>query len=242
MRTCFLRDRHVPRSKKGKPPWKSKGSIPISVELRQLIKDKKRLHRRWIKAIETEDKTSTRQSYIRTRNRVNSLMVQTKRQYERSICNQSKRNPKIFWKHIRRKLKSKTGVSPLLETANDEKSLKFDDLDKASILQKQFCSVFTEEPDGDLPNFNPKTEKEIQVNITIDMLRREIISINPNKAVGPDEIHPKMLKELVDYVTIPLSNIMKKSLSNGILPNWPMSHLFLKKVRGIWQRTTAQSV
>ena len=51
------------------------------------IKDKKRLHRRWIKVIETEDETSKRQSCIRTRNKVNSLLVQTKRQYERSICN-----------------------------------------------------------------------------------------------------------------------------------------------------------
>ena len=32
-------------------------------------------------------------------------------------------------------------------------------IDKSSIFRKQFCSVFTEKPDGDLPTFNPRTEK-----------------------------------------------------------------------------------
>ena len=32
---------------------------------------------------------------------------------------------------------------------------------KAEILQNQFCSVFTEEPDGDLPSFTSRTEKEV---------------------------------------------------------------------------------
>ena len=50
--------------------------------------------------------------------------------------------------------------------------------------------------------------------------------LNINKAIGPDEIHPRMLKELVDYITIPLFIIMKKSLVDGTLPtDWKLANV-----------------
>ena len=57
------------------------------------------------------------------------------------------------------------------------------------------------------------------------MARKEFISLNIYKAIGPDEIHQRMLKELVDYVTIPLFFIMKKSLVVGIVPtDWKLAN------------------
>ena len=155
-----LRDQHVPQSKVGEPSWKSKGNVPISQQLRQLIKDKKHHYRRLIKSINNENEETDRSNYIRVRNDVKRLMTRTKRDYERKICTQTKENPKRFWKHIR-DLKTKTGVYPLLESATDETSLRIlEDKDKAEIFQKQFCRVFTKEPDGELPAFPPKlTEK-----------------------------------------------------------------------------------
>ena len=119
--------------------------------------------------------------------------------------------------------KTKTGVYPLLESATDETSLRIEGKDKAEILQKQFCRVFTKEPDGELPAFPPKTDREIEMNLNVDIVKKEILFININKAVGPDEIHPRMLKELVDYITIPLF-IIKKLLITGNLPDdWKLA-------------------
>ena len=177
-----LRDQHVPQSKVVEPLWKSKGNVPISQQLRQLIKDKKRLHRRWIKSINNENEETDRQNYIRIRNDVKRLMTRTKRDYERKICTQTKENPKRFWKHIRGNLKTKTGVYPLLESATDETSLRTEDKDKAEILQKQFCRVFTKEPDGELPAFPPRTDREVEMNLNVDIVKKEILVININKA------------------------------------------------------------
>ena len=151
-------------------------------------------------------------------------MTRTKREYEINICRQAKENPKRFWKHTRENLKTKTGVYPLLESANDETSLRIEDHEKAEILQQQFCRVFTKEPEGELPAFPPRTDKEVEINLTIKTVRKEILSINVNKAIGPDEIHPRMLKELLEYITIPLFIIIKKSLVCGILPyDWKLT-------------------
>ena len=221
-----LRDQNVPQSKAGELPWRGKGDIPISQDLRQLIKDKKRFHRKWIKAITKEHENSARHQYNTIRNKVKRKMIQTKRAHKRRICSQSTTNPKRFWKHVRENLKTKSGIFPLLGTPNDENSIKFSDYDKAEILQNQFCSVFTEEPDEDLPTFLPRTEKEVDLLLTVEMVRKEVISLNINKAIGPDEIHPRLLKELVDYITIPLFIIMKKSLVDGILPtDWKLANV-----------------
>ena len=191
-----LRDQNVPQSKAGELPWRGKGDIPISQDLRQLIKDKKRFHRKWIKAITKEHENSARHQYNTIRNKVKRKMIQTKRARDR-ICSQSTTNPKRFWKHVRENLKTKSGIFPLLGTPNDENSIKFSDYDKAEILQNQFCSVFTEEPDGDLPTFLPRTEKEVDLLLTVEMVRKEVISLNINKAIGPDEIHRRLLKNLL---------------------------------------------
>ena len=50
------------------------------------------------------------------------------------------------------------GIAPLLENINDKKSIKFDDNEKANILQKQFSSIFTQEPEEEIPSVNKRTD------------------------------------------------------------------------------------
>ena len=78
-------------------------------------------------------------------------MRQSKRKYESDIALKSKKYPKEFWSHIRSRLLTKTGDSPLLEDVNDKKSKMFSNEEKMNILQKQFYSVFTRKPDCDIP-------------------------------------------------------------------------------------------
>ena len=186
----------MPCIKNGTPTWSGRRTIAVNQELRQAIKDKKRHHRKWIKSLNRGEEESERKLYKASRNKVKRLMNQAKRDHEKYICSQANQNPKIFWKHVRSCLKTKAGVSPL-KSPQHHGLLKFSDLDKANILQDQFCNVFTNEPPGDLPEFHPRTTKSVGINLTIDIVRREILSINSNKALGPDEIHPLMLKNLV---------------------------------------------
>lgn len=153
------------------------------------------------------------------------MRTQAKGTYENNICDQSKTNPKMFWSHIRRNLKTKTSVAPLVGSSDCE--AKYSDQDKANILQNQFCSVFTDEPDGDMPCFNKRTDSEIaNINITTEIVEKEIKRLNPTKAFGPDEMSPKMLKEIVHHISEPLAIIIRKTLEDGCLPaDWKMAHV-----------------
>ena len=221
-----LRDRYVPSKEEREPFWKTKGKIPINQELRQLIKDKKHHHRKWVKSLNKENETTNRETYAKIRNKVKSKIKQAKKNYEQTICEQSTENPKRFWKHVRGNLKTKTGISPLLLSPNDNNTIRFEDRDKANILQDQFCSVYTKEPIGELPYFASRTNKIFEMDLTVEMVRKEISLLNNNKALGPDELHPRMLKELVDYVATPIFIIMTKSLVDGCVPeDWRLAHV-----------------
>ena len=126
--------------------------------------------------------------------------------------------------------KTKTGVAPLLQDEKDEKdetSTKFDDKEKANILQKQFISVFTKEPNAEVPVLDKKTELNLpNINITEEMVQNEILKLNVNKSCGPDEMHPQILIELVDLVSKPLALLLNKTMDEGcIQQDWKMAYV-----------------
>ena len=222
----FLRDQYVPKKTSGIPTWRKKGNMPIKVEIRNMIKEKKRLHRRWIRSKNEARREDLRKQYVNVRNKLKKNMTNAKIAYEKKVCEQSKENPKVFWSHLRNSLKTKTSVSPLLDDTVPNSSLKFEDEEKANILQAQFSSVFTREPSGDLPDFEKRTEKSFYLIITKEMVEKEILNLDPSKTSGPDEIHPLMVKPLKEHLLEPFLIIMNKSLNDGILPeDWKNAHV-----------------
>ena len=143
--------------------------MPINQVLRDAIWNKRKLHKRCISSknvLNVSDAENVRQTYAKDRNKVKAMILKSKREFERNIGTQSKSNPKMFWSHVRSKLKTKTGVAPLLQDEKDETSTNFDDKEKANILQKQFVSVFTKEPNAEVPVLDKKTEVNLP-NINI---------------------------------------------------------------------------
>ena len=130
------------------------------------------------------------------------MIHKSKGEFERNIGMQSKSNPKIFWSHVHSKLKTKTGVAPLLQDEKDETSTKFDDKEKTNTFKKQFVSIFTKEPNAEAPVLDVKGEVNCpNTSVTEEMVRNKILKLNVNKSCGPDEMHPQILIELVDLVS-----------------------------------------
>jgi ribonuclease P/MRP protein subunit RPP40 len=223
-----LREKFVPKLKfSGKPTWKDKGSFPIDKPLQEAIRSKHTAHRHWMSAIHRDDTNAARLRYTRARNKVKTLMRQAKRRFEREIARKSKSDPKVFWKHIRNRLKTKSGVAPLLEKNEDKDSMKFSDEEKANILQNQFSSTYVREPEGEIPKLSYRTENTIyDLKVTSEMVRQDIINMNVNKSCGPDEIPPRILKELIDYLSEPIALLLNKTMESGDLPlDWKRAYV-----------------
>ena len=114
--------------------------------LRDAIRNKTKPNRQWISSknvLNASVVENVRQAYTKDRNKVKAMIRKSKREFERNIGIQLKSKPKISCSHVRSKLKTKTSVAPLLQDEKNETSSKFDDKEKAHILQKQFVSAFT---------------------------------------------------------------------------------------------------
>ena len=132
---------------------------------------------------------------------------------------------KKFYTFVKHKKTDNSGISPL----KSDGITYSDPVQKANILNNQFKSVFskpkTMSPEflsemqnfknGNSPNNIPKMP---EITITQDGVEKLLKGLNPNKASGPDEISPKLLKELHHEIAPMLTCIFKSSICSGIVP------------------------
>ena len=138
---------------------------------------------------------------------------------ERSISENTKNNPKKFWKYVNQKRKFKSPVASLYRTKDKDKDDLVDsDFDKAETLANQFTSVFTKESDSewDLPE-HPNFTNDQQVIFSSEVILKKLKDLNINKSPGPDRVICRILVELADSIAPSLSIIFQNSYNTGII-------------------------
>ena len=205
-----LQENHIP-SKILKGPRKHK---PYQLSQHDLKAIKKK-HRCWTRYIETKS-TDKYKEYVRARNKVNKIIRQAQKKLENKICNDIDKNPKLFWKYIQSKTAIKERIPDLKHgnTVADTEELK------SEALSDFFVSVFTKEPDTDLPTVElPGHFPQMpEINVTPDMVYQKLKNLDPAKSVGPDQLHPRVLKEAAQELRTPLSYFYQATLQTGRIP------------------------
>ena len=79
--------------------------------------------------------------------------------------------------------------------------------------------MFTVEPDGDIPHIPPVKSRHTMEELTIDeeMIKKNY-HLNVCKSVGPDGVHPRLLRELSNHLCKQLARLFNNSLAVGELP------------------------
>jgi hypothetical protein len=148
------------------------------------------------------------QEYAKTRNQVKSAIRKAKANMEKEIAQNAKSNPKIFWKYANSKRKTNTGISELkFKSEEGEERKTTTDREKAEVLASFFSSVFTIEPEGDLPLMHHIEVKQecIEKTFKESEILKLLQNLDVNKSCGPDGLHPKMLKELSATISKPIT-------------------------------------
>ena len=157
----YVEEKYVPLVKVG---GSKRRQIPLDKETVNKIKEKNVLSRKFLRTKNPTD----RKKYNRVRNQVVKLTRRARKTYERNLSQEAKMNPKRIWQYINSKSKTRQGISDLCVNPRDPKSERTDQDDKkANILAEFFSSVFTIEPEDDIPSLETRNVNVEWSNIIV---------------------------------------------------------------------------
>ena len=125
---------------------------------------------------------------------------------KKNLANKNKTDSKLFWRYVRSILKTKGKLGQL---EIEDGTLTNDSQVKAEVLNTYFASVFVTKDQGALPEFDDRNFDEIlsYTDITDNLVAKPIDRLKPSKSQGPDNIHPKLLKECKNPIVPPFTTI-----------------------------------
>ena len=149
-------------------------------------------------------------AYTRARNAARAETRRAVREYEHEIARQAKKNPKVFYRHVNGKLKTRSGVTDLV--SEDGRQIT-SDREKADLFNQYFSSVYTLENIQDIPTVLDRGGKVLNnIEITEIQVLDILKNLKPEKSPGPDNIHPRVLKECATELVKPLTLLFRKSM------------------------------
>jgi hypothetical protein len=184
----------------------------VTNEIIKLIRMKKRRWREY-KLYKT---TEARIAYEEVEKELKKKIKKAKRKKERDLVNSEDRNGRKFTDYIKAKTKVRTGIGPL---KRPDGTMTTNAREMANILNEFFSSVFIQEDLSNLPTKDRETNKIISdVIVSERLIVKKIDKLKKDSASGPDNIHPRILKELRNNVAYPLAKIYRQSLDSGEVP------------------------
>ena len=205
---------------KPKPPG-------MTTETQRASKDKSKA---WNRYYFTKDNDRLK-DFKRIRNRTTNLNRDAKVTFERNIATNVREDPKSFWKFVR----SKNKVRPTIgELKSQDGTMAITDEQKADTLNKHYHQVFTKDDDTDTPTLEPRDVEDTLTTIVIqkDEVLKKLKSLKISSAAGPDNIHPRILKETQLEITGLMKHMFQLSINEGTLFNYSLTGQVLEEVMG----------
>ncbi|MES9881006.1 MAG: reverse transcriptase domain-containing protein, partial [Sedimenticola sp.] len=190
----------------------------------QSLESIRKKHQKWMKYKYCKSEQNYN-NYKEARNNVTTCLRSSVYNYEKDLATKIKTDSKLFWKYVRRKTKTQISIGDL-ETQNGNKTTNDEEI--AQILNRCFSDVFVIDRDGEPPNFEPRQPDNNlgNIDITNEKVTKVIQQLKASKSAGPDNFHPKLFKETVEKISIPLTLMFQKSLNEGELPiSWKIANV-----------------
>ena len=183
------------------------------------VRKKKKCHDRYRQTLEVKDYCE----YTWARNQAKWAYKKAIRTFKKLIAKEAKSHPKAFYNYFNSTTKTRLSVTSLMT----DSTVSSNDQENADTLNIFFSSVFTQEDLQNIPAFEDRCENFFSsVDLSDKAVMVKFKKLKHDKGPGPDAIHPRILKELSEYLLVPLRILFIRSLYEGVLPNsWKISHV-----------------
>ena len=204
-------ERYIPKIKGGKkdrrkPLWLNDKALTK-------VKKKREAYKRYMETREGKDYLL----YVKARNQAKAECRKSVKQHEKEIAKAAKSNPKAFYAYAKNKLQTREGVADLRDY---DGYCATTDTEKAEMLNKFFCQVFTRENLQTIPDLANQCKSSLEdMDFSATKVKKLLREHNTSKSAGLDGMHPKVLKELSEELAEPLAAIFSTSLKEGKLPH-----------------------
>ena len=104
--------------------------------------------------------------------------------------------------------------------------------EKAAEFNGQFIDVFTKSEYSQVPLLDRPAPFMENIVVTKEGVTKLLKGLHPSKASGPDELHPRVLKELATELGPIFAHLFQQSIDSGDIPKeWTLAHIspLLKK-------------
>ena len=131
---------------------------------------------------------------------------------------------KNFWKTIKAKRRDQVGIPPL---QGKNGKLESTSKGKAQILNAQYASVFQDEGKSKPPDLgNSPYPSMPKIDVSVEGVKKLLLRLNPKKAVGPDMVPIRILRDYADDIAPILQSIFQQSLDTGMVPeDWKKANV-----------------
>ena len=200
------------------------------------LKRKQKILRCRIKAMQAGNPNSYRISFLKSKLDNINACIKSKLSLERSkeemkaVAN-IKNNPRFFYSYAKKFSKLKCKIGPL--KAEDSQFVS-DPEQMANLLQKQFCSVFSDpdSPNKEDPQFSQTSSFLEDINLVLQDICAAIDDMRLHSAPGEDEIPAILFKSCRDSICLPLFIMWNFSFESGEIDQKYLSQLIAPIFKG----------
>ena len=99
------------------------------------------------------------------------------------------------------------------------------DFEKANEFNDQFTDVFTKFEHSQVPLLDRSASFMEDIVVTKEGVTKLLKGLNSLKALGPDELHPRVLKELATELGPVFAHLFQQSIDKGEIPKeWSLAN------------------
>ena len=224
--TSFIQDsadKHIPSKTS-----RTVSSVPwITSEIRRKIRRRNKTH---AKAKQTGSK-KLRSKFETLRREIKDDVRKQHDLYVNNLVGDVKANPRDFYRYINSQKKDNQGIPPLKR--REGTGITASEIKQAEDFNCQFTDVFNKNDHIEVPFLNRSAPFMDDVVVSNEGVTKLLKGLNPSKALGPDKLHPRVLKELATELGPVFAHLFQKSLTRVKFPKNGLLQIYVPSIKRV---------